>query len=125
MNRQRQVAELIADVREQVMFLRELGVDSLDARLGEISLPPIENEVQQNKVVETETPFSAPATVEVAKSVVAQPRSVNARSRLAKLPSLARRESNQLMDHKPVVSNENVEARPQTKPAIDHGEALF
>ena len=37
----RELKDLIADVREQVAFLEELGVDALDARLPEAGISPI------------------------------------------------------------------------------------
>ena len=51
MTKSLELSELIADAREQVLYLQELGVEALDATIGERRMEfvakPVEPEVQR------------------------------------------------------------------------------
>lgn len=77
-----ELAEIIDDVKENVLYLRELGVDALDVEFPEInSSPLLVDSSQLRAAVSEERIIATPKIVEK------QP----AGSRLAKLPSLAKR----------------------------------
>ena len=91
-----EVTELIADVREQVLYLQELGVETLDADLAEsgkwrmenaegFSTPPRHSVEQQHKAAISDS------KLEISNSAQPKPtESKPAGSRLASLPSLSK-----------------------------------
>lgn len=104
--------ELIADIREQVVFLRELGVSEIDANL----LVPVEPERRASRPVETRPasqPFEPIASVipTIARSseTTAETRQTNV-SRLSMLPSLSNRPSPKRTTNVP--PSENLAAVP-------------
>jgi uracil-DNA glycosylase len=76
-----ELANLIADVREQVLYLSELGVESLDANLPEVKAETAFDETPEPVIT------SPPTKIEVK----APPTKTRAGSRMASLPSLTRR----------------------------------
>src|SRR5215204_4505979 len=87
---------LIADVKEQVAFLHELGVETIDAPMPEVTVHVIANSTV-NPIVAAAEPVRMqtvrelpPETLVVAKPPQQRP---GAGHRLASLPSLARRAS--------------------------------
>lgn len=82
-------SSLIADVREQVLFMQELGVDAFEVELGE--RPVMLSSVDSSKlVVDSPTPVKAPPPPEIAiPRKETPPRQPG--SRLAALPSLKER----------------------------------
>ena len=87
-----EVAELVADVREQLLYLQELGVEALDVRirdLGARSSPrPIANLKPEILTAGAETPRVEIPKIETPKP--AEPRPAPG-SRLSSLPSLSKR----------------------------------
>ncbi len=82
----RERKNLVADVREQVAFLRELGVDALDARLPETRTAPVSDSTAAARTQPIrELP---PHDLNVAPTSA---KKTNAGARLAALPSLAKR----------------------------------
>lgn len=77
--------ELIADVREQLLYLQELGVEALDVKLSEIE--DREMMVVKDDRLATPTPVIPEITVPVPIAAEAKARG----SRLASLPSLSKR----------------------------------
>ncbi len=81
---------LIADVREQVVYLRELGVEALDVRIEKLELRSENSRVTPSSLpssnLKSEIPKIDIPTVQTAKP--AEPR-IPGQSRLASLPSLA------------------------------------
>lgn len=105
---------LVADVKEQVAFLTELGVDALDARMPEkIAAPvPATTEVPRSQPVrELPPPDLSVAPIPAKKN--------SAGARLAALPSLAKRAPARASQTPEVTSEE-----PAPQPAKT-GEALF
>jgi uracil-DNA glycosylase family 4 len=80
------VAELIEDVREQVLYLQELGVETLAADLPEVGTKLA---ATPKAVPRAETPKREPPPPLRSVAVPAQP--APSRSRLASLPSLKKR----------------------------------
>ncbi|MEP7147459.1 MAG: uracil-DNA glycosylase [Acidobacteriota bacterium] len=84
-----ELTNLIADVKEQVAYLKELGVETLSADLPELSLTPA-----------VEPPVAIPTnkSSEPVRKLEAQPRPpLTTASRLNSLPSLARRTASPTM----------------------------
>jgi uracil-DNA glycosylase len=89
-------AQLLADIRENILFLKELGVTSMDANLPELSNS---QELHAPSAVEaiSSTPAQQPV-VEVAPGVKPEPPRRRGGSRLASLPSLTSRKSAAFFD---------------------------
>lgn len=81
-----ELKDLIADVREQVAFLQELGVESIDARLPEAGATPIA--AAARPVTNSPVRARPPEKLEISQS---KPQRPSAGRRLASLPSLAKR----------------------------------
>lgn len=78
-------AELLADVREQVLYLQELGVESIEVELPEKTRSGLISKSSEERYVPTEIlKFAAPAAKAAGQA--------SNRSRIASLPSLAKRE---------------------------------
>ncbi len=92
MPQNQEIAELIADVKEQVLYLQELGVESLS-----VDIPPVGslNSVDSDKlIVDSSAAAAKPgAAMSNLKSPIARPAGRALGSRLAALPSLAKRAS--------------------------------
>ncbi|HUR98293.1 MAG TPA: uracil-DNA glycosylase [Pyrinomonadaceae bacterium] len=80
---------LLADVREQVAFLKELGVDGLDAGLPETISAPVSGATQ---VSVPRAPTVREPPPHDLNTTPISPKKTNAGARLAALPSLAKRE---------------------------------
>jgi uracil-DNA glycosylase family 4 len=88
MSRSSQLSEIISDVREYVLFMKELGIDLVDAPEIDLQLPTAVAEIKSiapEKFVPAELP-KIPGTERAAKPSASG-------SRLSKLPSLSKRES--------------------------------
>ena len=59
---QSEVSELIADVRKQVIFLRDLGVDALEVELREGRIASVGSDKWVVESVRREPPVAAPRT---------------------------------------------------------------
>ena len=99
---QLEVSELIADVREQVLFLRDLGVEALDVDWPERRIPSALSE-PRNAVGAPTTTFAErfekappPEKLEIRKREAAPVEKPAAGSRLAVLPSLKDRKTPKL-----------------------------
>lgn len=98
MNRSTDIQELIADIREQVLYMQELGVDALDARIENRELR-IENAAAGSaRLVDPDTSPERPQRSEISnfRSKISERPESNERpagSRLAELPSLTKRKS--------------------------------
>src|SRR5687767_29627 len=80
-----EIAELVRDVREQVVYLNELGVDSLDAKMREA--PPADAPSEERTAAPL--PIQKPPAPKI--EIEAPPKKTRAGARLASLPSLTRR----------------------------------
>src|SRR5438045_9697642 len=86
-----ELKDLVADVREQVAYLRELGVESFDVTLSECPV------IQFASAQPTQRVNQSTAATPVIKApppkieIEAPPRKVSAGARLASLPSLRNR----------------------------------
>lgn len=102
-----ELTDLIADVKEQVAFLQELGVDSLEAQLPETTAAPVAaaaQPVRQQQIRELppeNLPIAAPTPA----------RKTSAGARLASLPSLTKRAPSPTMQ-----KSEATPAQPVTPP---------
>jgi len=89
-----EITELIADVREQVLYLQELGVEAFDVKLAEIRFDSGELKAE-SPTVRVPTPDVIPnARSEISNLRSEIPKPAEARpavSRLGSLPSLAQR----------------------------------
>ena len=79
------LASLIADVREQVLYMQELGADTLEVDLARIEFP-------KSKVVESPKPREVPMATPIVQNTAQRPATTR-ESRLSALPSLANRPS--------------------------------
>ena len=81
-----EIAELIADVKEQILYLQELGVDTFDVKLSDRQVG--------NEVLKMDEQESSRAAIEIPEITIPTPKIVEQRpagSRLAELPSLSKR----------------------------------
>jgi len=81
-----EITELIADVREQTLYLQELGVDTFDMKLSDRQVG--------NEVLKMDEQESSRAAIEIPEITIPTPKIVEQRpagSRLAELPSLSKR----------------------------------
>jgi DNA polymerase len=104
-----ELKNLVADVKEQVAFLKELGVDALDARLPETTTAPI-NAATSALAAAQPARELPPQDLKVAPVPA---KKTSAGARLAGLPSLAKRASVTPVQATEVRTNEE----PTTKPA--------
>lgn len=93
--------EIIADIREQVLYLRELGVEGLDVKLPEI---PAKSETKVPSVTAAAPPKPAPTRVSMSESRPAG-------SRLADLPTLSNRKASPFFDKYNPVENDTLPLR--------------
>lgn len=120
MPRDQEIAELIADIKEQVLYLQELGIDHLSVELAPLAEPPAAA-ASAATVWKTE-----PLPREPRPSVGTNAPPKRAGSRLSSLPSLSKRRSsrengNIIEDDAPVKPVEPV-AEAAQRPA---GDSLF
>lgn len=106
-----ELSELVKDVREQVLYLHELGVETLDAKLPEAVL-------EETLAVQKPEPVRAapPPNIEIEKP----PRKTGAGARLASMPSLTKRQ--------PVMTKSEILQEPLRSvaaPAASEDKALF
>jgi len=81
-----EITELIADVRGQILYLQELGVDTFDVKLSDRQVG--------NEVLKMDEQESSRAAIEIPEITIPTPKIVEQRpagSRLAELPSLSKR----------------------------------
>jgi len=96
MNTDQNLSELVADIRERVIYLKEIGLDSLSVSLSEISVAiPASNE-QQMKEREVSQPSGSNAISNLRSEISDPPRPAG--SRLADLPSLKERKPSKFFD---------------------------
>ena len=106
-----ELSDLVKDIREQVSYLHELGVQSLHAKLPEA------HHVETRAVQEAEPVRAAPPPK---MEVVTPPRRTSAGARLASMPSLTKRE--------PVVPKMQITDQPSktvSEPAAPVKETMF
>ena len=111
-----EIGELIRDVREQVLYLRELGVETLDCNLPEAKM--------EAPVVASTQPEPARVTPPSKIEAETAPRKSSARSRLGSLPSLTKRAAT------PKAAASGISASPEPSrsaatPAAPTDEVLF
>ena len=81
-----EITELIADVKEQILYLQELGVDTFDAKLAERQL--------ESADLRVESTGPARAAIDIPETNIPAAKPIEKRpagSRLAELPSLSKR----------------------------------
>ena len=103
----RELKDLLADVREQVTFLNELGVETLDARLPETGT--------STNVVAAATARTQPVRELPPPDLNVPPppaKKANAGARLASLPSLSKRAPATPVQRPEVTANEEQAAEP-------------
>jgi DNA polymerase len=85
-----ELRDLVFDIKEHVVYLRELGVEALDVKLPENGLAAsvVESGVSREPLTSINPPVKVPPPKNIA---IEMPRKSNARSRLSSLPSLTRR----------------------------------
>jgi uracil-DNA glycosylase len=104
-----ELKDLVVDVKEQIAFLGELGVEALDASLPEIRTAPISAPAAVQAQIVRELP---PQDLKVEPA----PRRTNAGARLASLPSLSKRQPKpQSADVIPTTTDNS----PSPAPAVD------
>jgi DNA polymerase len=113
--------DLVADVREQVAFLQELGVETLDARLPEVDVTQIAAVAQPAKELpRRELP---PEKIEISQPPPQYQRR-SAGERLASLPSLKKRATASVSSETTSLpTNEMTETLSASAPAT--GETIF
>ena len=122
-----EIAELIADIKEQVHYLQELGVDAFEMDLQRVSASPASARESQapaapsseRKIPELITPpKSAPAAESTRRT---------AGSRLASLPSLSNRKPTTFPSTSGTVSGpiENNEVKVESKTTVEPDGSLF
>ena len=82
-----ELSKLLADVKDQVLYLQELGVETLNADLPVVSARPVATQTSAPERSFAGRPNIAPPPVIETESKTAQPRG----SRLSKMPSLNKR----------------------------------
>ena len=108
-----ELSELISDIKEQILFMQELGVDAMKAELPERAATPArEQKAVEANFVPADIPVSAP------KAKPAE-RRVDNGSRLSSLPSLSKRPnpapSPKTLQTKAAVSTTKTEPAADTK----------
>src|SRR5438445_13370213 len=86
MNESKEFREIIAHVREQVLYLQELGVDTFDAKLSDRQVV--------NEVLKMDTQEPSRSAASIPEITILTPKPIEQRpavSRLAELPSLSKR----------------------------------
>ena len=120
-----EVKNLVADVREQVAYLQELGVESFDVKLAEAPVVQFA-EAQPTALIAPQRISPTPVPTPVVKApppkieIEATPRKVRTGARLASLPSLKKRataSANPEIQNAP--ANEMTETSPAAAPATD------
>lgn len=94
MTESQELSQLIGDVREQVLYLQELGVETLGVTLAERSVESRALRVESPRTVPRESQMQRPSPasipeIKIPASKPAEPR-VPGQSRLASLPSLSK-----------------------------------
>lgn len=139
----KEFSELLADVKEQVLYLQELGVESLDVSLPEIAfdsqiqntqrLPQVVKPTSEQfeKYVPTESILMSVSPVAangVAKKPLPSRRNLLENSRLSHLSEIPKRNSNNLTAKQTMTKNEKSEAPQLTadfsKPLAESNETI-
>jgi uracil-DNA glycosylase family 4 len=101
-NPQNEFSALIGELREQILYLQELGVSDFDVALPEVQIPKLKAQSSQSNVQAQKLERFVPTDLPVApKSAPKNPNPLNAsprqsileKSKLSRLPSLAKRNS--------------------------------
>ena len=97
MSKQSEIAHLVADVREHIHYLKELGVESLDAELPAIEAVPDEGAgllaaTSLEERARPAAPAKQPPPADLKAPAAAPAPKPRAGSRITSLPSLAKRE---------------------------------
>ncbi|HEV8592938.1 MAG TPA: uracil-DNA glycosylase [Pyrinomonadaceae bacterium] len=85
MTQRSELSEIIADVKEHVLYMKELGVERVDAALPELIAEPVVDAAPVERFVPSEIPSIA--------KVMPTPPVVKSGSRIAALPSLNKRQA--------------------------------
>ncbi len=139
----KEFSELLADVKEQVLYLQELGVESLDVSLPEIAfdsqiqntqrLPQVVKPTSEQfeKYVPTESILMSVSPVAangVTKKPLPSRRNLLENSRLSHLSEIPKRNSNNLTAKQTMTKNEKSEAPQLTadfsKPLAESNETI-
>ena len=130
---QTEIGELIRDVREQVLYLRELGVSDLQAEMWEIS--NFKFQISDSETRNTENEILRPVATPVEKYVPIEPlkiplkstavRKEGEASRLSALPSLAGRKVVPPVDVKPKIEEREEIEMPKAKTEMLKSDTLF
>lgn len=111
MSNSSEVSTLITDIREQILFLQELGVDALDVEMPAVSSVTIDKRVVDSA---PKAPFEKappPSDLGLPKRATEAPR--RGGSRISAMPSLGSRTPSQVSDmHKPTA------AKPADEPVL-------
>lgn len=119
MQKNTEIAELLTDVKEQIIYLRELGVEAFDVQIPEV--PSSKFKVQNSKPIEKFVSADLSSIPVFVPKVSAQkPTDV---SRLSKMPSLTKRAAPvptvQLQNGEPIQTPTKAEIiEPQTTPVL-------
>lgn len=130
---QTEIGELIRDVREQVLYLRELGVSDLQAEMWEIS--NFKFQISDSETRNTENEILRSVATPVEKYVPIEPlkiplkstavRKEGEASRLSALPSLAGRKVVPPVDVKPKIEEREEIEMPKAKTEMLKSDTLF
>ena len=94
-----EINELIVDVREQVLYMQELGVDAFDVEVSAMKLQAVaEKPVERAAQVMAVTPDPRPEIPNLRSEISNSPERPAAGSRLASLPTLSDRPKNKFFD---------------------------
>lgn len=117
MDRNKKLTDLIGDIREQIVYLNELGVETLEVNLPQASLE--KPAAEASAIVSLAVPLDSVPTPEIQ----AKPSRSNAGSRLTSLPSLPRRVSASPIANDGKSAAQATGAVAKAEPAI--ADALF
>jgi len=117
--------EFIADLREQLFYMRELGITELDAKLNDLQIafprPESVVEIPSPKLTPPPLPVSSTQQTEPAKPKMERP----AGSRLAELPSLSQRKPTPFFDkYNPGDGETEPLERSEARSLVDIAQAL-
>jgi len=124
MPQNQELTELIADAKEQVLYLQELGVDSYDVQLA---APPVERPVREGTDKAAAPPPAVISEAPPRAVPVETPSRRPAGSRLAALPSLSKRKTPSVERgaSDPVLSDEQDKEIATLKMTADSTAAVF
>jgi uracil-DNA glycosylase, family 4 len=109
------LAELISDIKEQILFMQELGVDSLDANLTQFGAQTVsKQDAQEPRFVPPEIPIAKPVE-----------RRGEVGSRLSALPSLKKRTDTSALKSAITVNVQGEADMPKAKTEKTEDTTLF